>query len=64
LRKSCSESAVAAASSPLSYVGPGARSLNQTIQANGLNVKWIVGGHGGVISYADFTAALAAAPAS
>jgi len=27
-------------------------------------VKWIVGGHGGVISYADFTAALAAAPAS
>jgi len=49
---------------PGAPVGPGARSLNQTIQANGLNVKWIVGGHGGVISYADFTAALAAAPAS
>jgi glyoxylase-like metal-dependent hydrolase (beta-lactamase superfamily II) len=44
--------------------GPGARTLNQTIQANGLNVQWIVGGHGGVISYAAFQQALASAPAS
>jgi len=43
--------------------GPGARTLNQTIQANGLNVQWIVGGHGGVISYAAFQTALATAPA-
>jgi glyoxylase-like metal-dependent hydrolase (beta-lactamase superfamily II) len=44
--------------------GPGARTLDQTIRANGLNVKWIVGGHAGVISYADFQTALANAPAS
>jgi glyoxylase-like metal-dependent hydrolase (beta-lactamase superfamily II) len=43
--------------------GPGARTLDQTIRANGLNVRWIVGGHAGVISYADFQRALAAAPA-
>jgi glyoxylase-like metal-dependent hydrolase (beta-lactamase superfamily II) len=49
---------------PTAPPGPGARTLNQTIQANGLNVKFIVGGHGGVISYADFLTALASAPAS
>jgi glyoxylase-like metal-dependent hydrolase (beta-lactamase superfamily II) len=49
---------------PTAPPGPGARTLNQTIQANGLNVRWIVGGHGGVISYADFLRALANAPAS
>jgi glyoxylase-like metal-dependent hydrolase (beta-lactamase superfamily II) len=48
---------------PTAPPGPGARTLNQTIQANGLNVRWIVGGHGGVISYADFQTALATAPA-
>jgi glyoxylase-like metal-dependent hydrolase (beta-lactamase superfamily II) len=41
--------------------GPGARSLDQTIRANNLAVQWIVGGHGGVISYADFQAAIAGA---
>ena len=40
--------------------GPGAVSLQRTIEANGLDVQWIVGGHGGVISYADFLAALPA----
>ena len=39
--------------------GPGAQSLDQTIRANNLTVNWIVGGHGGVISYADFQAAIA-----
>jgi glyoxylase-like metal-dependent hydrolase (beta-lactamase superfamily II) len=43
--------------------GPGARSLDQTIRANGLNVRWIVGGHAGVVSYADFQTALANTPA-
>ena len=37
----------------------GARTLDQTIRANGLTVNWIVGGHGGVISYADFQTAIA-----
>jgi glyoxylase-like metal-dependent hydrolase (beta-lactamase superfamily II) len=39
--------------------GPGARTLDETIRANGLAVQWIVGGHGGVVSYADFQQALA-----
>jgi glyoxylase-like metal-dependent hydrolase (beta-lactamase superfamily II) len=43
--------------------GPGARTLDQTIRANGLNVRFIAGGHGGVISYAAFQQALASAPA-
>jgi glyoxylase-like metal-dependent hydrolase (beta-lactamase superfamily II) len=47
---------------PTAPPGPGARTLDQTIRANGLNVKWIVGGHAGVISYADFQQALAQAP--
>ena len=41
--------------------GPGARSLDQTIRANGLAVQSIVGGHGGIITYAAFQAALAQA---
>ena len=44
--------------------GPGAASLKRAIQANGLNVNWIVGGHGTVVSYSAFLAALAAAPAA
>jgi glyoxylase-like metal-dependent hydrolase (beta-lactamase superfamily II) len=48
---------------PASPPGPGARTLDQTIRANNLDVKWIVGGHGGVISYADFQAAVAQLPA-
>jgi glyoxylase-like metal-dependent hydrolase (beta-lactamase superfamily II) len=44
---------------PGSPAGAGGRSLDQTIRANGLNVRWIVGGHGGVISYADFQRAIA-----
>ena len=44
---------------PANPPGPAARTLDQTIQANGLTVNWIVGGHGGVISYADFLAAIA-----
>ena len=47
---------------PGAPAGPGARSLDQTIRANGLNVRWIAGGHGTVLSYADFQRALAAAP--
>ena len=46
---------------PAAPPGPGARTLDQTIRANGLGVKWIVGGHGGVISYPDFQQALARA---
>jgi glyoxylase-like metal-dependent hydrolase (beta-lactamase superfamily II) len=38
--------------------GPGAISLEQTIQANGLAVKWIAGGHGTVVPYAQFRAAI------
>ena len=43
--------------------GPGAQSLEQTIERNGLAVKQIVGGHGGVISYAAFRSALGLPPA-
>jgi glyoxylase-like metal-dependent hydrolase (beta-lactamase superfamily II) len=39
--------------------GPGARTLDETIRANALRVDWIVGGHGGVISYPAFQAAIA-----
>jgi glyoxylase-like metal-dependent hydrolase (beta-lactamase superfamily II) len=45
---------------PGAPAGPGAVTLDQTIRANNLNVSWIVGGHGGVISYADFQKAIAA----
>jgi glyoxylase-like metal-dependent hydrolase (beta-lactamase superfamily II) len=38
--------------------GPGAVSLERTIQTNGLPVKWIAGGHGTVVSYAQFRAAI------
>jgi glyoxylase-like metal-dependent hydrolase (beta-lactamase superfamily II) len=44
---------------PGAPAGPGARTLDQTIRANNLTVNWIVGGHGGVISYADFQKAIA-----
>ena len=43
--------------------GPGARTLEQTIETNGLAVKWIVGGHGGVIAYSAFRQALGLPPA-
>ncbi|MEA2285007.1 MAG: hypothetical protein QOJ21_1050, partial [Solirubrobacteraceae bacterium] len=43
--------------------GPGAVTLDQTIRANGLTVNWIAGGHGNVVSYADFQKAVAAVPA-
>jgi glyoxylase-like metal-dependent hydrolase (beta-lactamase superfamily II) len=43
--------------------GPGARSLEQTIEANGLPVRWIVGGHGAVVPYATFRAGLGLPPA-
>ena len=43
--------------------GPGARSLEQTIEANGLAVRWIVGGHGTVVPYATFRAGLGLPPA-
>jgi glyoxylase-like metal-dependent hydrolase (beta-lactamase superfamily II) len=43
--------------------GPGARSLEQTIETNGLAVKWIVGGHGAVVPYAAFRAGLGLPPA-
>jgi glyoxylase-like metal-dependent hydrolase (beta-lactamase superfamily II) len=49
---------------PGAPAGPGARTLDQTIRANNLAVSWIVGGHGGVVSYAQFQQALAVAPAS
>jgi glyoxylase-like metal-dependent hydrolase (beta-lactamase superfamily II) len=39
--------------------GDGGQALDDLIRANGLDVQWIAGGHGGVISYADFQAALA-----
>jgi glyoxylase-like metal-dependent hydrolase (beta-lactamase superfamily II) len=38
--------------------GPGAISLEQTIEADGLLVKWIVGGHGTIVPYAEFRAAI------
>jgi len=44
---------------PANPPAAGARTLDQTIRANGLTVNWIVGGHGGVISYADFQTAIA-----
>jgi glyoxylase-like metal-dependent hydrolase (beta-lactamase superfamily II) len=43
--------------------GPGAQSLEQTIEANGLRPSFIVGGHGGVVPYATFRAALGLPPA-
>ena len=46
---------------PGAPAGPGARSLDQTIRANNLAVNWIVGGHGGVVSFAQFQQALAQA---
>jgi glyoxylase-like metal-dependent hydrolase (beta-lactamase superfamily II) len=39
---------------PGAPAGPGARSLDQVIRANGLNVGWIVGGHGTAVSYREF----------
>jgi glyoxylase-like metal-dependent hydrolase (beta-lactamase superfamily II) len=41
--------------------GDGGQALDDLIRANGLDVQWIAGGHGGVISYADFLADLAGA---
>jgi glyoxylase-like metal-dependent hydrolase (beta-lactamase superfamily II) len=38
--------------------GAGARSLEATIEANGLQPKFLVGGHGGIITYAAFRQAL------
>jgi glyoxylase-like metal-dependent hydrolase (beta-lactamase superfamily II) len=38
--------------------GPGAQSLEQTIEANRLNVRFIVGGHGTVVTYAAFRTAI------
>jgi hypothetical protein len=38
--------------------GPGARTLEQTIQGNRLNVRFIVGGHGQVVPYAQSRAAI------
>jgi glyoxylase-like metal-dependent hydrolase (beta-lactamase superfamily II) len=38
--------------------GPGARTLEQTIEANRLNVRFIAGGHGTVVPYAQFRAAI------
>jgi glyoxylase-like metal-dependent hydrolase (beta-lactamase superfamily II) len=38
--------------------GPGAQSLERTIQANRLNVRFIVGGHGTVVPYAAFRQAI------
>ena len=43
--------------------GPGARSLEQTIEANGLRPNFIVGGHGAVVPYGTFRAALGLPPA-
>jgi len=45
---------------PATPPGAGARTLDETIRANGLTVNWIAGGHGGVISYADFQTAISA----
>ena len=39
--------------------GAGGQALDDLVRANGLDVQWIAGGHGGVISYADFQADLA-----
>ena len=46
--------------SPPGPPGAGGQALNDLIVANNLNVDWIAGGHGGVISYADFQAQLPA----
>lgn len=46
--------------SPPGAPGAGGQALDNLIQAQNLNVQWIVGGHGTFISYADFSAALAA----
>lgn len=43
---------------PGSDPGAGGQALNDLIVAQGLNVEWIVGGHGGFISYDDFLADL------
>jgi glyoxylase-like metal-dependent hydrolase (beta-lactamase superfamily II) len=43
--------------------GAGARSLEATIEANGLRPQFIVGGHGGIITYAAFRQALGLPPA-
>jgi glyoxylase-like metal-dependent hydrolase (beta-lactamase superfamily II) len=42
--------------------GPGAQSLEQTIEANGLRPSFIVGGHGTVVPYATFRQALGLPP--
>ena len=44
--------------SPPGAPGEGGQALNDLIVANSLNVEWIAGGHGTVISYADFQAQL------
>jgi glyoxylase-like metal-dependent hydrolase (beta-lactamase superfamily II) len=38
--------------------GPGAQSLEQTIEANGLRPNFIVGGHGTIVPYSTFRTAL------
>jgi glyoxylase-like metal-dependent hydrolase (beta-lactamase superfamily II) len=38
--------------------GDGGQALNDLIEANNLDVRWIAGGHGGFISYDDFLADL------
>ncbi len=43
--------------------GPGARSLEATIEANGLRPQVLAGGHGGIITYAAFRQALGLPPA-
>ena len=42
---------------------PGARSLEATIEANGLRPQVLAGGHGGIITYAAFRQALGLPPA-
>ena len=46
--------------SPGTPPGAGGQALDDLIRSRGLDVRWIAGGHGGFISYADFQAALAA----
>ena len=43
--------------------GPGARSLEQTIEGFGLRPNFIAGGHGTVVVYAAFRAGLGLPPA-
>ena len=45
--------------SPGTPPGAGGQALDDLIRSRGLDVRWIAGGHGGFISYADFQAALA-----